>query len=82
MVSLRVCIVVGSLDIVVRGNHGLDKIEMEDLVRIICMLLIWVIAFEFEQAYDRLSYSRAVCDQYFFRFCIGSSLFCQRNCAW
>lgn len=45
--SLMVCIMVRSLDIVVKGVCGLDKIAAKYLFRIICMVVIWVIAFEF-----------------------------------
>ena len=56
---------VSSLDIIVRGVCRLDKRAMKHLVRIICMVLNWVITFELEQDYDRLSHSPVVCDHVF-----------------
>ena len=60
MGSLRVWIMVRSLVSVVRGVCGLDRIAMEYLVQFIFMVLIWVIAFELEQEYNRQSHSGCV----------------------
>ena len=73
---------VSSLDIVVRGVYGLDKITIEHLVSITLMVHIWVIAFELEQEFNHLSHSRVMCDHVFIGFCIGSSLFCEWNFVW
>ena len=71
-----------SLDIVVRGVCGLSKIAMEHLVRIICMVLGWVIAFKLDQECDRLSHSQVVCNHFFIGFCVGSSWYYERNFVW
>ena len=75
------CLVVSSIDNVVRGVYELDNISMEHMVLIICMLLTWVIAFELEKECDRLSHSQVVCDHVFIGFCIGSSMYRERNYA-
>ena len=82
MNSIRACIVVSSVDILMRGVCGLDKIAMQHLVQIICMVIIWVIVFQLEQVCDHLSHFRVVCDHVFVGFCIGSNLYCERNGAW
>ena len=57
--------VVSSLDFVVWDVCGLDKIAMEHLVQVICMVLIWVTTFELEYECNCLSHSLVECDNVF-----------------